>query len=143
MNIILDLDGTLINDKVQPRPHLKYFFYFIFQNFQRVSIWTLGNNEWFNRAYSEVLRPLMPVGSYFHFVWCRINHINTLFHGVVKPLNTVYNTFPGMYTEKNTFIVDDTPSTYQENMNNALAITTYRDSPTDTELLRIISIFKR
>lgn len=138
MNIILDLDGTLINDKMEARPHLKYFLHFVFQRFQRVSIWTLANREWFNKAYTDALKPLMPEGSHFHFIWCRINHRNTMYSGVVKPLNQVYKTFPGMYNSHNTYIVDDTPSTYQENINNAIQIKTYGNDLMDKELVRII-----
>jgi hypothetical protein len=138
MNIILDMDGTLINERMEPRPYLKTFFEFVFQRFNHVSIWTMANLEWFNRVYNEVFIKLMPPGKYFHFVWCRV-HFKVIWWGqIVKPLTKVYRAYPLIYNPYNTLFMDDTPSTYIENMRNAIKITTYGNNKLDVELLKII-----
>jgi hypothetical protein len=146
MNIILDMDGTLINERMEARPHLDEFFRYIFQHFNHVSIWTMADVSWFNRVNARVFQPIMPLGKSFHFVWCRVNCklMQNLGDGsisVIKPLTEVYRRFPIIYSPFNTLIVDDTPSTYQENIGNAIKIGCYVDDKNDTELMAIVQEF--
>jgi|694.fasta_scaffold05341_14 hypothetical protein len=135
MNIILDLDGTLINEKMEPRPYLKVFLHTLFSRFQNVSIWTFATIEWFYPVFERVLKPLMPEGKTFHFVRCRIGQYNT----GIKPLTEVYGRFPNIYNAKNTLIVDNTPYTYSQNPQNAIPISTFTGNPFDKEFLRILN----
>ena len=153
MNIILDMDGTLINDKMEPRPHLKDFFRYIFEKFNHVSIWTLASVQWYTMAYERVFKPLLPLGKSFHFVWCRVNYkvsqpsiLGGIFSmnlastgtGIIKPLTEVYKRFPIVYNPYNTLIVDDTPFTYSENPGNAIKVSTFGNNMGDRELPDII-----
>jgi hypothetical protein len=152
MNIVLDMDGTLINEHMEPRPYLKMFFEFVFEKFQHVSIWTYASTEWFEMVFHKVFKPILPEGKTFHFVWCRVHckvstrynpftHLSSLY--IIKPLTEVYRRFPHIYHTYNTFFIDDTPSTYDENRQNAIQITTFRENLLDNELLKIIRGFER
>jgi len=145
MNLILDMDGTLINEKKEPRPHLQAFFHYIFQHFERVSIWTAALDVWFNDVYQHVFKPLIPKGKSFHFVWCR-DKCKLLNIGsstmIVKPLSKIYNSFPNFYNQRNTLIIDDTHFTYRENIGNAIKISSYSNNRSDTELVKIIQQFQ-
>lgn len=147
MNLILDMDGTLINERMEPRPHLKEFFEYVFSHFSNVSIWTFANTHWFALVYHTVFVHLLPKGKTFHFVWCRVNcklveYVPNI-PMVVKPLVEIYKRYPIVYNPYNTLILDDTPSTYRENVGNAIRISTYSVNKTDTELLNIMYEFER
>lgn len=61
MNIVLDIDGTLIEEtpssmkesRINHRPHLHTFLAFCFDNFDTVSIWTAASEEWANEVISS------------------------------------------------------------------------------------------
>jgi hypothetical protein len=151
MNLILDMDGTLIdgfyNDYneviIKKRPFLKLFFKFVFNNFDNVSIWTNANFEWFNIIYENELKYLIPEGKSFDFVKTRETSITY----PLKDLEIIYIDSP-QYNENNTFIIDDCPETYQKNISNSIPIEIYNYeyeqniSKIDTELLRIIKLFE-
>lgn len=69
--LILDLDETLISFDISPRPYLKDFLEFCFNNFKTVSIWTASNNFHFNFVYNKILKDLLPAEKSFYFVWYR------------------------------------------------------------------------
>jgi TFIIF-interacting CTD phosphatase-like protein len=153
MNIILDMDETLITHKFNPhgifsepvpRPHLKEFFEFIFTNCKNVSIWTHGLKEWYDIVYEKILKDCIPEGKSFHFVRTReapiiesyndIIEINQKLHNLkvdipsilfLKPLLLIYKKYPNEYNENNTFIIDDKEITYCLNEENAIEIQPY------------------
>ena len=99
MNLILDMDGTLIDSYfsfvtgkmvIIPRPHLKEFLEFVFDNFSNVSIWTNGVKEWYEEVYSTLLITFIPNGKSFHFVKTRENLFDT---NIVKPLSDIYKIY--------------------------------------------------
>jgi TFIIF-interacting CTD phosphatase-like protein len=170
MNIILDMDQTLIHSNLNsysiyanpiPRPHLKEFLEFVFENCKNVSIWTHGLKEWYDVVYEKVFKHLIPEGKSFHFVRTRqtpigdyndfiqinkkLNDINSNIPSIsyLKPLLVIYKIYPDEYNENNTFIIDDNPITYSINKKNAIEIIPYNGiDNSDTELLRIMKLIK-
>jgi TFIIF-interacting CTD phosphatase-like protein len=171
MNIILDMDETLIHSVfiknrkyAEPiaRPHLKEFLEFIFANSKNVSIWTHGLKEWYEFVYKKVLKDLIPQGKTFHFVRTRETPIGDLNDFIqinkklrlinsdipsisfLKPLSVLYKKYPGEYNVNNTFIIDDNPTTYLINKENAITIKPYNSiDNSDTELVRIMNFIKK
>jgi len=170
MNIILDMDETLIYSKINnysiyaepiPRPNLKEFLEFVFENCKNVSIWTHGLKKWYDIVYEKVLKNLIPQGKSFHFVRTRetpignyddfiqinkkLSKINSNISSIsfLKPLLVIYKQYPIEYNKYNTFIIDDNPITYLINKENAIKIKPYNGiDNSDTELLRIIKLIK-
>jgi TFIIF-interacting CTD phosphatase-like protein len=155
MNLILDMDLTLIkhtyiqnNIQIIPRPYLPLFFSYIFTHFNNISIWTHSTDEWYNNVYEKLLKHIIPQGKSFHFVWTRNKCIEKpiktgLFsyqNTIIKPLNRVFS-FYNEYNTQNTLIIDDTVSTYQLNVFNAIPIKPFLFN-NDEELLRIIQILE-
>lgn len=171
MNVILDMDETLITHKFNPysifadpipRPHLKEFFKFLFANCKNVSIWTHGTKEWYNIVYNKILKDFIPEGKSFDFVITRdtflanynniielnkkIREIKIDIHSIslLKPLFIIYKKYSEQYNKNNTFIIDDNPITYLLNQENAIAIKPYNFvNNSDTELVRIMNLIKK
>lgn len=173
MNVILDIDGTLVDhDEDGPiaRPHLTEFLSYVFEHFERVSIWTAASTDWFQKVYDNALAPAMPVGKVFDFIWtqqdCELERYtvgpNSEFSVVrtIKPLEKVWRTFFEHYNKTNTYIIDDTPETYAHSIENAIPISefvwstcksqecslsdddSHDTEAVDSELLRIIEHFR-
>lgn len=135
-NIILDMDGTLLDyipvgfrENPNPRettpiarPHLLEFMEFVFDRFERVSIWTAGTPAWFERCYTQILRHHIPDGRQFHFVKTR-NPLEPYI--VLKPLSEIYEKYPDEYNASNTLVVDDNPKTYRDNPDNAIGVKSF------------------
>lgn len=145
MHLILDLDGTLIDDQgaCQARPYLKEFLDFCFTTFETVSIWTTASRLWFNHIYQLLLAPRV-----FTFVYCEDRcttlldrDVDTLFPESIqiKPLKKVFQNRSLPHSKNNTFMVDDTPETYCRNYGNAIPITTFQGSQHDRALLDLMS----
>jgi hypothetical protein len=154
MNIVLDIDGTLVKDVndpdiiPEPRPYLKEFFQYIFKTFCHVSIWTASHKERAERIIDTVFLPILkelnPDYS-FDFVWTaekvavkqkwRLGGDYT--STVIKDLKKVYKAYK-YYTKDNTVILDDTSSTYRRNHGNAIGLVTWRGDPNDKELLKVL-----
>lgn len=141
MNIVLDIDGTLIDSykmEIFPRPHLQVFLYFCFRNFETVSIWTAASREWCYKVHNEILKPL--VGDHnFHTIFhsdkiteCTRQRLDGVSRYKIKNLRKICR---GSLTMKNTIIVDDTPITFSRNYGNAVYIKTYHILTDDYELL--------
>ena len=169
MNLILDLDGTLVDrdeDGAIARPHLNEFLAYVFEKFDKVSIWTNANADWFEQINKEVLAAALPPGKSFDFVWsrdqCVLEDVMTTsnppfcFPVTRKPLSKVWKEFPETYNKKNTFIVDNTPETYDHNMENAVPVKSFTwdesvatdtgsnaGDEADSELLRLITYFEQ
>jgi TFIIF-interacting CTD phosphatase-like protein len=62
----------------------------------------------------------------------------------IKPLSVLYKKYPGEYNVNNTFIIDDNPTTYLINKENAITIKPYNSiDNSDTELVRIMNFIKK
>ena len=132
INIILDMDGTILDyvpphfddnlsHKIIPiaRPYLHLFMKYLFDNFERVSIWTAATKDWFDECYEKILKPSIPEGKGFHFVKTRADYN---YYAGLKQLKLVYSEYPDLYNSKNTLIIDDNPHTFAENKEQALQI---------------------
>ena len=133
MNLILDVDGTLV-DKVDEdpveRPFLKEFLSFVFSHFITISIWTNATPLWLQKVLNTVLAPALPEGKNFYFIWTREQCVTERVHlhprpYTRKPLSQVYAAFPLTHSPENTLIIDDSPETYAHNPLNAVPIKTY------------------
>lgn len=160
MNIVLDIDGTLIKEfhpdsKIESdsiRPHLEPFLRFCFSHFQHVSIWTAANREWYNMVYEQVFHPiLLRIEKQFSHVLTREHctqsrqHVGSYFHSfshakTTKKLKKLFS--KPHHSKHNTLVVDNTPSTYMHNFGNAIFITTYNGHPEDQELKNLMQYLK-
>jgi len=151
MNLVLDMDGTLIGPTGEPRPFLDRFLLFCFANFQTVSIWTAASEAWFGNVNDEVFQPLLAIISQHLQRQCQFRFVYTYNHCVhrrddsgcfpiiVKPLHKIWNakTLYPEFTADNTLVVDDTRHTFAQNYGNALDIPLYVDGP-DIHLLSLM-----
>jgi hypothetical protein len=164
MNIILDMDETLICSQINdyfhlpepiPRPYLKNFFEYVFDKFINVSIWTHGTKEWYDIVYNKIFKFIIPKGKSFHFVRTRDdkydykdfidpNIENKFLFSNIKPLQLIYNNYPNEYNENNTYILDDNPTTYIINSKNAIKIKPFYSifTKNDIELLIIMNFIE-
>jgi len=147
MHLFLDLDGTLIDNYydhsnkiiIKERPYIRLFLSFVFTKFETVSIWTNADNKWFQKSYQEVLYKYIPENKQFAYIFT-----NNKNDGItrIKDLQYLYKKYPNTFNRYNTLILDDTPYTYQRNIDNAIPIKTYNYNPNnqddDKELLRVI-----
>lgn len=143
MNLVLDLDGTLISefshwDCVIPRPGLHAFLHEATTLFDQVGIWTAAGEEWAAHVFDTVLKGhLDPV-----FLWTgdrctAVADERSLANGISgqwvkqKRLRKVFhrrqweNGAVNKCTVENTLILDNTRETFQSNYGNALFIPTY------------------
>ena len=168
MNIILDLDGTLIttltdNNGVQqpsPRPYLATFLRFLFTApnlpIASVSLWTAGTLYWLFLVDQFILLPLLK-DLQLEFPtrridWSFTRHKKdcTAVKGSltrIKNLRKIYRhkkpflgiTGPVTLTKDNTLILDDNSRTWLWNYGNAVPIPEYTIlSTTDEVLLQVI-----
>lgn len=148
-HIILDVDSTLIYNygyTVVPRPHLEEFLVYCFRNFTTVNIWTAASTDWFTHVYITVLRSILLKYNYeFTFIWtaneCSYITIDN-FQYVIKPLVDVWKQYDYL-NQKNTFIVDDSPITFSQNVKNAIPIYPWRGNDNDKELIRIQDVLEK
>jgi hypothetical protein len=129
------MDGTLLDNipayfdnnhtiyiKPIARPHLDIFMKYVFNNFERISIWTAASKIWYNNCYENVLKHYIPEGKSFHFVKTKDDYDSSKF---IKPLSLIYAQYPDVYNPSNTLIVDDNRITYVENIANAIPIKSF------------------
>lgn len=155
MNIVLDIDGTLVNepnksiDSVLLRPYLKYFLQTCFEVADNVSIWSAAQMEWIQLIYNRHLREIMKeLGKEFHFIYdrkkCVISYEridgSTVFPKSCKPLKKLWN--KPSYTKYNTLILDNTPYSYRRNYGNAIAVPTFTGNARDDYLYVATGILK-
>ncbi len=155
MNIILDLDGTLIYTDIDNDPcarnHLEEFLTYCFKCFEYVSIWTAAGSDWvevcqkyiFSSILKRISKKLNKPIQFFQ-MWSGNKCIKTydyredVFYGKserIKPLKKWWKAHKHLNIKKhNTIIVDDTKKTFQKNYGNAILIPTidepscYRDN---------------
>lgn len=147
MNIVLDMDGTLINEDSgsTTRPHLKTFLKACFDICDNVSIWTASDKIWFDEMNKTHFQPILDeLKEEFDFVY-HSDHCSRSsdpnpesFYPVriiTKSLKKVWK--KEGYTKHNTLIVDNTPDTYKYNYGNAIPIKTYLGGDDDDRLLQL------
>lgn len=148
-NIILDLDGTLIDHHVaefgndliiRPRPFLSAFLEHLFFYYERVSIWTNGTDKWFAQCYDTCLKYHLPRGKRFDLVITFNDRMVADKERSPKRLSLLYDKYP-FYHSRNTLIIDDSPHTVVDNPNNAILLPTFNfdlDKEDDTELIKVL-----
>lgn len=132
MHLILDLDGTLIEegpDTVVLRPYVKEFLDYCFSEFT-VHVWTAASKLWADEVLAALPR------SDFHSVRCGANtsYMYSWYGIKVRQTKDL-----GRYYDKDwSIIVDDTPESFRRNYGNAVYIKTYKGNTDDRELLDLI-----
>ncbi len=155
MHLILDMDGTLVSDTLDPplaRPFLKLFFKVVFRIFESVSIWTAASKCWYQEVYDQILKSALE-GKQFLFVYTSENcsyskNIRQIAEGdyytqpiKIKPLSKIWKKRNNLLTRDNTIIIDNTSITFSENYGNGVLIKTFNGESTDNELLKMIKWF--
>lgn len=170
MNIILDLDNTLISAveldgynektnleksrkfesfdvdnyyKVFKRPNVDKFIKFLFENCKHVSVWSAGTKDYVLKIVDELF---IKKGYHPHFVFflyhCNLSDKN---HKGIKDLDMVVKHFK--YDKDKTYIVDDLDDVIHINKQNSFHIKDFeyynKNSENDKELLRIMEKIKK
>lgn len=151
MNLVLDIDGTLVqqvSDEQAPalRPHVGSFLRFAFDHFSHVAVWSAANHEWVDDIIARLSEASgINLKERLVFIWAAENitfftqftmgdyHTRT-----TKKLAKVWKRFPA-FTKHNTLILDDTPRTYCLNYGNAVPIPTWCGDKNDCELATLMN----
>lgn len=142
MNIILDIDGTLIDENMNLRPYLDSFLLFCFSNFATVSIWTAGA-AYYAFEIIRMIQPILDAVSYALQRTCSFFSVMTNIHCVLrnnivtKPLQLL----GGNFTFGNTIIIDDTPSTFASNPFNGVCIPKFISNDQSDLYLMMIQVY--
>lgn len=160
MNIILDLDETLVHVVTEPKPNHKYDFKFniggqmyygikrpylneylafLFRKFNSVGVWTAAVEEYAIKVVRAIFsqeqrRRLSLLNHRGHLSW-------SVFGGFTKSLSTVYGQKP-KFNNRNTIIVDDRHISMKNNYGNAVIIKRFEGSPRDNELAKLMILFR-
>lgn len=142
LSIILDMDGTLIastgtSSPPKPRPYLKPFLRFCFENYRFVGIWTAANAAWYDHVNEKVFAPILKsLGKKFSFVYVDTK-VRTTGGERTKPLQNIWKRTTGVFTHftpTNTIIVDDTRSVCALNKSSCMIVPKYAGKDTDKVL---------
>ncbi len=170
MNIVLDLDNTLIYssprnnlDKIQgkfyykfyediiicARPHLFEFLEWLFSNFN-VSVFTYADKDYALFIIENFIlrdREGRRLNRKLDFIFYRY-HVEMgrrLYGGInIKDLRLIWDTFDIFgFTRKNTVIIDDNENVIDTNPNNSIYIKPFNSfDEADSELLEVKNILK-
>lgn len=157
MNIVLDIDETLIHSQRTPsknaklkldfgpetyhvlfRPGLKEFLRFVFKNFKTVNIWTAGTQDYAYRIMSNVLTKTQRK---------KLKFFNTRKHVVngTKPLDKIFQTPEAVELDihaYNTIIIDDKKDVIQHNPGNGIIIPAFTGNQKDMYLYKLIVVLQ-
>jgi NLI interacting factor-like phosphatase. len=139
------------------RPHVKEFLIYCFSRFAGVAIWSAGKEKYVEAVVDYLFRNIKKPDLVFscrqtgpdeEFIWHR-DQCDTVNGHIVKPLHRLIEAYGGDMSLSNTFIVDDTESTFRENPENAIFIPRYEPAPTinsistdDPTLLQLMKWFE-
>lgn len=148
LKVVLDMDGTLIsivkNDgfalhNVKLRPGVKELFEWAHQNKISMSIFTAASESWFCAVYGRLFIEVMPPGFNFEFIYTRLHcTYNPHTRSHIKLLQRVWDNEPD-WTNTNTLIVDDIPSTFISNIRNGVLVDTFiADGSHDDTVFRLV-----
>jgi TFIIF-interacting CTD phosphatase-like protein len=168
VNIVLDLDETLIHtivsDRPRPdlersadfkfrfsnqgpiyyvykRPGLKQFLAEVFRRFKRIGVWTAADRQYAKAVIKNILtyQQIMNLDFVFSRDFCEIDHI-----GFVKPLTKIFKQYPAWRPEE-TIVLDNSSQVMKENPRNGIQAIDY-DSLNlhdDIYLYLLTDIFKK
>jgi hypothetical protein len=154
MNIVLDLDETLVSVSTNPkrsydfkfalndgvnkplwyyalkRPNLDIFLRYIFKKFQTVSIWTAATHDYAVQIIRGIMTPIQQ--SRLAFVKTR-GDLKIIQDGsYTKPLHHVYNNHT-LIKKHNTLMIDDRRSVMVENLGNAIIVPAWQGTNPNDE----------
>ncbi len=158
MNIVLDIDETLIHAVTRKhkdskftikfvkgeqyyilvRPGLKSFLRYVFKNFKSVNIWTAATKEYAIAILSHILTKTQISKLKFFNTrkQCRPDGS--------KPLMSIFNTphaIKSNINKNNTLMVDDKEYVLKHNKGNGIIIPAWLGNPNDDALSRLIVLF--
>jgi len=111
------------------RPHLKEFLLFCFAHFKVVAVWSAGSYSYVHKIVEHIFKGIKKPHIIFTMDNC--DYIDGY---VYKPLDRIFERMEGMNI-KNTFAVDDTPSTFSRNEKNGILIPKYEPTPDTFSLM--------
>lgn len=128
--------------KVYKRPLLKGFLEYCFNNF-KVGIWSASDIRYINCILDGILTKEQKekLHCIYSFDQCTKKVVGFQETSILKNLNKLWRN--GSYNKTNTLVIDDTPTTYKNNIGNAIPIDKWdKDKIKDKELTRIIERLK-
>lgn len=157
MNLVFDLDGTLIhyindgNYLPTPiaRPNLKSLLQTSFELCNNVSIWTLASQKWLNKCLDQIIYPRLNSSQKFKYLYTEKNCVHKynndlmMYQNVTiyKPLKKLWKK-PNFYKPYNTIIIEDTPSNCVKNFDNMIIVESWNGDLNDTELYHLEEYLK-
>ena len=167
VNIILDLDETLVHTIVSKtprkdlerhasfsfqfspqgdvyyvykRPGLREFLDTVFTVFKRVGIWTAADRQYAKFIVKKIMtyQQIMKLDFIYSRDFCESDHI-----GVVKPLAKIYTAVP-LWRSDETIMLDNSPQVMKQNPRNGIVAPDYAEPHLDHDIyLPLLSdIFK-
>ncbi len=165
MNIVLDLDETLVSVTTNPkrqydfkfqltdpvtrqtlwyygqkRPNLEIFLRYIFKRFRTVSIWTAATADYARQVIKNIMKP----EQYSRLAFVKTRGDLRLFPdgGYTKPLSSVFDKHDSI-KRHNTIMIDDRRSVMVENLGNAIIVPAWKGFDTsvnDKSLAQLIIV---
>lgn len=160
MNVVLDLDETLVRIVTTPvrgvkydfifrigndlyyglkRPNLDQFLRFLFAKFVSVNVWTAAVEEYAHHVVRAIFTPEQRkrLGVVYHR-----GHLSfSVFGGFTKSLSTMFDRNSHL-NHDNTIIIDDRHISMRNNYGNAIIIKKFTGNNADNELKKLIIILK-
>ncbi|EFJ40041.1 hypothetical protein VOLCADRAFT_108373 [Volvox carteri f. nagariensis] len=142
---IFDLGSTAERPEELARPYLHEFLTSAYESYD-IIIWSATSKKWVEVKMKE----LGVLGNPAYNIVCLLDHtamvtVHTEKYGVFdcKPLQFIWEKFPGQYTEANTIMLDDLKRNYIMNPQQGLVIRPFRKAHltrgSDRELLGLMA----
>lgn len=138
-NIVLDMDCTLIFGYTR-RPYLTEFLKFCEENFDHVSLWTLGTKEWMEEVLDKVIPEFRNLKN-FTFTFHLSNSLKIGKNLWAKQLMKIYCLHKS-HNNKNTIILEDVDYRLMADPDNCLNIDPFYGDSDNSELLKVIQFLK-
>jgi TFIIF-interacting CTD phosphatase-like protein len=137
MNVVLDIDGTLIGEHGS-RPFMNELLDYCFKYFNTVSLWSASN-----KPYIEIVYKKYFSGRKFYLIFdvsrC-VKRIKDDKYIMIKPLKKLAKGFYKMNLD-DTIIIDDNKISFCRNYGNAIYVPTYKDDDEKDEILKKLIIY--
>ena len=167
--VVLDLHGTVVDcdedvDVPKARPFLQPFLQFLFSHVKAVGIWTAASKSTLENIYRLILRPMLPFGCEFVFIWhgdrvslsrprlssyqleSRSSSTDAFYRNPLrqKRLSKIWRTKQLAYklniSRHNIIILEDTWSMCEYNWGNSVLVPRYEGDSSDEMLKRLSDI---
>jgi TFIIF-interacting CTD phosphatase-like protein len=171
MNIILDLDETLIHAHsnrvpsfdfvisvvaqtpigpisnqywIKKRPGLPNFLRFIYKNFKTVSYWTAGTADYAHKILVGILTPKQMSKTAIVYSRCHLK-VASATGRYYKPLSRIFRTKEAQrlnINKKNSIMIDDNAHNFIRNVGNGMLIQPFTGHAGDRVLCKLIIVLK-